>query len=311
MLFLAACDAGGAGAPFTNSRMPPGLNARFWAPGNWGWGLIQPSGGPALRYGVGAPVGASRGDVIILPSHGESAEAWFETASDLIASGYTVWIMDGAGQGGSGRIAGMRDLGHVRDFESDILGLQALVKLVIRPADGTPPAILASGTAVLPALAAVERGLTLPLIASGPLEPDVIANSATSTLARLGFTTLRASGQKPWQRPDPKIATAVRIRAARSWAVANPDLRMGGVSWGWVGARRKLRAETLQPAALAKATSPVLLIADAPGALPCAQIPRCTEQRISASAPYAFTDNTVRQQWLSAIKQALASDHGS
>ena len=52
MLLLAACGGGGDGrAPFVESRIPPALGPRFWAPEGWAWGLLTVE---ALRT---APVG--------------------------------------------------------------------------------------------------------------------------------------------------------------------------------------------------------------------------------------------------------------
>ncbi len=76
---------------------------RFYPPENWAWGLIEVGDAPAQRYGVAAPAVTARADVLILPDAGETAETWFETARDLTASGYAVWVLEGcAGQGGSG-----------------------------------------------------------------------------------------------------------------------------------------------------------------------------------------------------------------
>src|SRR5262249_31672451 len=98
---------------FADSRPPPGLAERFYPPEDWAWGFLQVGDAPAQRYGVAAPPVTPRADVLILPDYGESAETWFETARDLTASGYVVWVLEGVGQGGSGRLTGHRDLGHV------------------------------------------------------------------------------------------------------------------------------------------------------------------------------------------------------
>src|SRR5665213_1874731 len=98
---LAACG-GGDRSPFADSRMPPDLAERFYPPEGWAWGFVKVGDAPAQLYGVAAPAGAPRGDILILADYGELAETWFETARDLNRRGYAVWILEGAGQGGSG-----------------------------------------------------------------------------------------------------------------------------------------------------------------------------------------------------------------
>lgn len=83
---------------FADSRPPPDFAERFYPPDNWAWGELQPDGGQTQRYGVSAPQVVSRADVLILPDYGESAETWFETARDLNAAGYTVWVLEESGK---------------------------------------------------------------------------------------------------------------------------------------------------------------------------------------------------------------------
>ncbi len=141
---------------FADSRPPPDLAERFYPPENWAWGELQPAGGSVQRYGVSAPAVYSRADVLILPDYGESAETWFETARDLNAAGYTVWVLEGVGQGGSARLSGHRDLGELRSFDGDVGGVRGMIDAVIRPAPGRPLVLMGEGVG---ALLAARRGL--------------------------------------------------------------------------------------------------------------------------------------------------------
>ena len=40
LTLLAACGGQGSLAPFTDSRIPPGLEQRFYPPEGWTWGLV-------------------------------------------------------------------------------------------------------------------------------------------------------------------------------------------------------------------------------------------------------------------------------
>src|SRR3569832_916048 len=88
LLALGACRPGDdPRAPFTDSRIPPGLEHRFYPPQGWTWGLLKIGTAPPVRYGVAAPASTARSQVLILPGYGEPAEAWFEIANELIAHG--------------------------------------------------------------------------------------------------------------------------------------------------------------------------------------------------------------------------------
>jgi lysophospholipase len=117
VLPLVSCGDEAARAPFAESRTPPSLDVRFPAPGGLGLGLCggrrQP--GAALRR-LRSGRRTARSQILILPGYGESAEGWFETARDLNARGYVVWILERQGQGGSERATPWRDLGHATSF---------------------------------------------------------------------------------------------------------------------------------------------------------------------------------------------------
>lgn len=280
-------------APFIASRLPPGAPVSAWPPAGWAWGLLKFADRPALRYGVSAPSGVPLGDVVILPGYGESAEWWFETARDLNREGYTVWILDGAGQGGSERFKSPRDLGHVKDFDADIAGLAALIKTIVRPAPGQPVQVIAGGTAGVTAIAAVERGIAVErLILSAPAELNM------------------ADGAKGWSRPDPAASSTRRQKVALGWAVANPDLRMGGPSAGWLIARKKLRDLALKPEALAAAYTPIVMITPGDGAALCQSLPHCLHRPLPATAPYHVAEDAVRSSWIAAVIAEL-SDHAA
>lgn len=310
LLSLCACQRG-AGEAFVAPRLAPGAPARAWPPQGWAWGLIRIAQRPAQRYGVSAPANAPIGDIVILPGYGESAEWWFETAKDLNREGYTVWVLDGEGQGGSGRYTLQRDLGHTPDFGHDVEGLKALIQRVIRPAPDRPVILIASGTAALTALAAAEGGVTVDrMILSGPSELSVGDDGFPATAASLGLTTLRASGGSPWRR-DTQARTP-REKTALGWAVANPDLRMGGPSTGWLKARQALKAAALKPEALARVDAPVtLMTAGASGTLSCDHIAHCMVRPLLARLPYHIEDDHVRAAWIGALIGELGTDHAT
>jgi lysophospholipase len=319
-LFLAMVLLTGCGrtesvnGPFTDSRIPPGLEQRFLPPRGWAWGLIQVGDAPVIRYGVAAPAARPRGDVLIVAGYGESAEDWFETANDLVGRGYGVWIMDPPGQGGSGRAARPRDLGHAPEFASEVAGLAAMTAVIGRPA-----VLVAQSTAAASALTALSRGLPVkaavlsapvldaaqPPISSGP----AAAGAAGFTRAHLGW--MRAAGQKPWTATSPLPRGRAGVIAA--WQAANPDLRMGGVSYGYIDAFTRQGA-ALTARRLRRIAIPVLVLrGDRTGGLrritaACGAIPACVLQAVPGGGGSLHLEaDAVYDPWRDAV--AAVADH--
>ena len=265
-LLLSACGGQDARAPFTESRIPPGLDQKFWPPEGWAWGLIQIGNAPPQRYGVLGPTIAPRAQVLILPGYGDFAESWYATASDFAGRGYAVWVLDGAGQGGSGRWAGPRDLGHVPSFDSDASAISQMVSMVIRPQGGVPLVVIADGAAAPLAVRSLASG-RLPasaVILTGPaLTPPGGATAASTSRAarRLGLGALRAPGAKGWERADPPGARDSHAAVRHAWQTANPDLRMGGPSLSWLAAFDALGHDT-DTARTPPGGASVLILAD-------------------------------------------------
>lgn len=279
---LAACGRDDALAPFAESRVPPSLSARFQPPEGWAWGFIRAGLNPIQRYGVASTSRAPRAVVVIVPGYGESAEVWFETTRDLVAGGYTVWVLDRAGQGGSARSVMPRDLGHATSFGPDVAALRNLLKVVIRPPEDTPVIVLAHADGAVVALQAVEDGLKVEgLIASSPwLAAPQAATGGVPGLARMPAPSWRA-----WTRNGPDdLARGLthdrwRGKVGQAWQVANPDLRMAGPSLGWNAAHRAASRNVVMRAQSAR--PPLLMLNPGDDAADiCRRAPRCRAEPI-------------------------------
>jgi len=330
---LVSCGDEAVRAPFAESRTPPSLAVRFQPPAGWAWGYVAVGDSLVQRYGVSAPQGVPRGQILILPGYGESAEGWFETARDLNARGYTVWILERQGQGGSERATPWRDLGHATSFAPDVTATKAMVKAVIRPPQGglggrDPFVILGAGDGGLVALRALEEGLRADAaILSSPnfdlatpprAKGDLIRIARWARGLKLGF--VRYPGQSGWKREghdgfDTSL-THDRTRGAvqQAWQLANPDLRMGAPSLAWYAAFYD--AVDATGADLKRVDIPVAML-DAgqdvealptPQRAVCTALPRCVETRWPQArhALHLETDS-VRGPWLDAVDDALRS----
>lgn len=311
-LLLTACGQDGGREPFVDSRTPPGLAPRFYPPEGWTWGLVQAGAYPAQRYGVSSPSTGPTAHILVLPGYGESAEAWFETAGDLNRRGYTVWVLEGAGQGGSGRFGPARDVGHIPSLEPDLLGVKAMLRAVI-PEDGRPVVVLGGRTGGLVALLAARRGLHGDgVIASAPWRPRAAA-PYDQAAASIGLGWLRDFNEPGWSRETPYRTGPAggdpyRAGTQQAWAIANPDLRMGGPSLG----ARRIMAQAYDEAlgALPALPGTVLLIG-APPALSeaCGKAKACVARPppVGSRGPYAHLEgDSPREAWLALVDDFVA-----
>ncbi|WP_426031553.1 alpha/beta fold hydrolase [Caulobacter sp. DWP3-1-3b2] len=317
---LVSCGDEAVRAPFAESRTPPSLAVRFQPPPGWAWGYVKVGDDGVQRYGVSTTPNAPRGQILILPGCGESAEVWFETARDLNARGYTVWVLERQGQGGSERASPWRDLGHVTSFAPDVTATKAMVRAVIRPNGRDPFAVLGHGDGGLVALRAAEEGLRADsLILSSPNfdiadlprpKSELIRIARWARSLKLGF--LRYPGQAGWKR-DAGVDGALSHDKARggvqqAWQLANPDLRMGAPSLAWYAAFYD--AVDAVGRDLKRVRVPVVMldagqdskVLPAPQRTVCAALPACVETRYpTARHALHLEADSVRGPWLAAI----------
>lgn len=321
-LTVSACGDGGSRAPFADSRTPPSLGSRFYPPQGWAWGYVRSGEGKVQRYGVATPPVAPRATLLILTGYGESAEKWFETVTDLNAQGFSVWVLERQGQGGSERETPWRDVGHVDSLDPDIAIVRALARGVIRPAGDTPFVIIGHSEGGLVALRAAEQGLGMDgLVLSSPAfglsalprsRADFTRFTPAMRTLRLGW--IRTPDQGGWKREGPDgfqsglTHDAERGKVQAAWMLANPDLRMGGRSLGWFAAffdaseaaARDIR-KTAVPTLMLDAGQDKVVTATPQGRL-CAAMIDCKETRYpDAGHDLHMESDAVRGPWLAAI----------
>jgi lysophospholipase len=300
ILLLTGCRRGDERAPFTDSRLPPGLAQSGWPPAGWAWGLIQIRHDPPQRYGVAPASDIARAQVLILPGYGGVAEESFAAANDFTVRGYVVWALEGQGQGGSGRYVTPRDLGYVRGFDGDVGSIRQMVATATAPTPAEPLVVIADGTAAPVALGAAQEGLpgVAGLILTDPRfwppGPPVDPGKAR-WMTRLGFGAARAPGQAPWRRDG-----VDRDTVRHAWQTANPDLRMGGPSYAWIAAFDDLIGQ-LQLGDWRSVNLPVLILETGPpdpaAARLCRLMPRC---RIEPTIDLHAAEVAAIEAWLPA-----------
>lgn len=328
LLFLLAACGGGSdgGAPFVESRIPPQLGPRFWAPEGWAWGLLKVGDAPAQRYGVSSTLVTPQAQILILTGYGESAEAWFETARDLNRHGYSVWVLERSGQGGSERYVLPRDLGHAPQFRDDIRAVKTLSRMMAAAAPRTPIILLGHAVGGLVAVAAIEQGapaegliLSSPTFAAG--DP---VDSTKAALVRAGLGRLPAAWNSGWTRDRPDgVAAGLtsdpwRGKVELAWQIANPDLRMGGPSLGWLASIRAT-SKAIQPGLKDVETPTLLLTGDADpianaGAQTrvCQTMGHCRRYSLKGGRHALHLEqDAIRGPWLAAVDSFARARAGS
>lgn len=303
-LCLAACGKDDSRA-FLDSRTPPSLGPQFWAPEGWAWGTLEIKGAPEVRYGVSGPARGPTGRVMVIATgYGESAEVYFETARDLNARGWTVWVIEPHGQGGSGRFSGGRDTGRSAGFDKDAKAIRTLVEQVIRPSQADTMVLAAHGSGALVALMALEGGLNR-VDRLFVWDPDFTASRQAgdaTNFTRIGLGFLRAEGGG-WKRPEGNITRRATLPLA--WPVANPDLRMGGPGWSWLAAEAAAVSTALGPVVLKGIEVPTDIRGranDRDAARVCRDLLLCNW--FSAPANEHLASEEVREAWISWLAPA-------
>ena len=305
-ILFSGCTPKGSDVPFTDSRAPAGLGAGQLPPSGWAWGYIQTGQRPPQRYGVTSPPIVPKADIVILPGYGESAEVWFETVRDLVLEGYTVWVLERAGQGGSGRYVLPRDMGYVPSFEPDISTLRAFVRTIVRPRIGRPLILVGYADGAVVGLRAVQTGLIVDgIVMVSPMTTKPFAHRI------IGLERFPSPGWKPWHQRMPddftRGLTHDRLRGSTrsAWQAANPDLRMAGPSRGWIAAFGEASHQALDQAAATEA--PILVItgnsADADIMALCRSAKHCRARKIAdAKQALHLESDKWRRPWLEAVK---------
>lgn len=303
------CTRSDGRSALIDSRIPPALSPRFYPPPGWTFGLIRAGKAPAQRYGVSAPTGlAPRGQVLILTDYGESAEAWYETIRELNGGGWTVWTLERLAQGGSGRYADRRDLGHAVKLSPDIAAVSGLIRQVVRPKDGVM--VLAQGEGALIALRAASQGAAIRgMVLSSPTLAAPPETDLQRRLRFLGLGGLRADRKSAWTRDGPDLSQLGLTHDRRrggielAWQQVNPDLRMGGPSLDRLAALRAtlaaLRPDVIKP--------PILMLErDQAGAELCKQMIQCEHRQLDGGADFYLETDPLRRPWMEAVETFLA-----
>lgn len=219
--------------------------------------------GYRLRYGIWiVPADANRGTVVLLHGRTEFIEKHFETITDLLARGFSVFTIDWRGQGLSGPASGKPIKGHVGDYGEYVSDLGLFLRSKVEPLSQGPLYLLAHSMGAHLALrychdhpGFFERAaLCAPLIQpeTGPI-PGVVTQLSARLASSLGLRTKCVPGRDKYRTAkkvfagNPLTSDPGRYRIAADWIERNPDLAVGPPTIGWLDAMYRSIAEIHRP----------------------------------------------------------------
>jgi lysophospholipase len=237
---------------------PPQSAEQVWFEGRSGMRL-RACLAPAVRT-------PARGTVIVCPGRTEFIEKYFEVAREVQAMGFAVLILDWPGQGLSARLLEDSKKGHIDRFDTFMAALASGLD-ALKDRLPSPRVSLAHSMGGAIALAA---------IAEERVKVDAAAFSAPmwgikSPVAGMRFLVwaMRATGRSGdyAMQPGPpeKFETNIVTHDQKRWQLqrelidARPDLELGPVTWGWLGASLTILDTFTRPKALSKVTVPVFV----------------------------------------------------
>ena len=266
-----------------------------------------------------------RGSVILCDGRTEFIEKYFELIGELQQRGFCVFLTDWRGQGLSDRLLPDRLKGHLESLDDAVSDLAAGLKLA---ADKLPrPHILLAhsmgGAISLRALQTRRVDVEAALFSApmwGLKEMKPWQRRAAQFITTIGLGALFAAGvDKKWKKEPFKKnpVTGDRERHARNQALimAEPDLALAGVTYGWLDASATAMEGFQQPGALAHLRFPITvmsggaeeIVSNEAHALIANLLPQATHEIIEGSKHEIFQETDDKRAYALAAFDTLAA----
>ena len=228
-----------------------------------------------IRYGIApCPKDPVKGIVVLLHGRSEFIEKYKGVARQLQDKGFQIISPDWRGQGLSSRELENRHKGHINRFDDYVDDLEALYSSVIEP-QGLPVYILAHSMGGHIALRFMNRQplkikkavLASPMIdiaLPGMLYP--VLKLLSKRLSKTPFTKKYTIGSRDYSVKKVKFkGNNLCHDPEKYWILhneiaQNPDLAIGGVTWGWLNAAFGSIEILKQDTVVDKITTPILMI---------------------------------------------------
>ena len=228
--------------------MQPNLDPQFLQPPQWQWGEFERAKGRPLRYGWAMPDNP-RAIIVFLPGLSEFCEKHFETIHWALDNGYGIFMLDWFGQGKSGRYLENPHKRHAANFQEDIDDLDFWINNHIKPkASDAPLFAMAHSMGANIGLHYIHQTpntftaacLMAPMFGIKTMRHIPFAGQLTKIMDRFASDSY-VPGGGDWRKglhPSPSMSIlckdAIRNPIHNAWSIADPELQIGGITFGWV-----------------------------------------------------------------------------
>lgn len=266
----------------------------------------------SLRYGKWTcSHKKQKGSILLLSGRKEFMEKYSETIEELIQRDFEVYSFDWRGQGLSSRLLANRHKGFIEDYTVYLNDLHRFITEIVKPQAVGPLIIVAHSMGGHIALRYIHDHtemadmavLTSPMI-------DIFTSSMSRWLiqfitwiaVRTGFKHAYAMGSADYVDEEFKgnklTSDPVRFMDAKKAIAKNPDLALGGVTYGWLSATFRSMDILTQPGFAEKITTSILMVGasddkivsnDAQKKL-CVLMPNCRRVEISGARHEIFKE---------------------
>ena len=277
---------------------------------------FEGAGGRKLRACIAPALDPdnARGTGIICPGRSEFIEKYFEVAREMQARGFAIIIIDWPGQGLSERLLEDSHKGHIDRFET-FMG--ALAGGLTRLEDRLPKPYVSLAHSMGGAIALSAIIENLVTVKAAAFSAPMWGLQTGTFGIRYLVWAMRVMGKSGdyAQQPGPAetFETNIVTHDEKHWQLnkdltdAAPDLELGPVTWGWLGASLAIVQTFAKSAKLKKIDIPIMvataeeekLIDNKAHDRVCAQLPNC-EQIFVKGAMHEIlmeTDERRAQFW--------------
>ena len=216
------------------------------------FGFITTDDNMSLRYGVWySRIENRRGSILLLSGRREFMEKYTETVNELNEKGFDVYSFDWRGQGLSARLLANRHKGFIDSYSTYLKDLDMFVRNIVQPEAALPLFILAHSMGGHIALRYLHDhpGTADKAILVSPMI-DILTTPFPRSLVKFMVNLALISGLNDAYtvgsgdyNPDIPFegnrltSDPYRFMDEKKTLSDNPDLRLGGITYGWLSAK--------------------------------------------------------------------------
>lgn len=239
------------------------------------FGFIAADDDISLRYGIWySRKEKRRGSIILLSGRREFMEKYTETIIELNERGFDVYSFDWRGQGLSARLLANRHKGFIDSYDAYLKDLDMFVKNIVQPEAVLPLFILAHSMGGHIALrylhdhpkTADKAILVSPMIdILIPPVPKRLIRFMVHMALKAGLNDAYTIGSGDYS-PDTSFegnrltSDSHRFMDGKKTLSENPDLALGGITYGWLSATFASIDILNGPGFAEKITTPILIV---------------------------------------------------